>query len=182
MIEIPFLWTEIIFTALWILVRIITWAIQKRIDWKQEALLVLMYINLAVLIRFTFFPMALKDGRVQPLLFDPASVFPFRINLIPFVRMTDYQSKRDFLVNLIGNIAMFVPTGIILPIIYKKLDSFGKVILAGMGISLCIEILQLPFSVRASDIDDLLLNTLGVLIGYGIYWCIRRLRKRPVKV
>ena len=64
---------------------------------------------------------------------------------------------------------MFIPSGIVLPIIYKRLNTFAKVILAGGGISLCIEIIQLPFSVRATDIDDLILNTVGVIIGYGIY-------------
>jgi glycopeptide antibiotics resistance protein len=34
---------------------------------------------------------------------------------------------------------------------------------------LCIELLQLPFYSRSSDIDDLILNTLGYLMGYGIY-------------
>ena len=47
---------------------------------------------------------------------------------------------------------------------------------AGAGISLCIEILQLPFAVRASDIDDLILNTAGVMAGYGIYALFRHIR------
>ena len=72
---------------------------------------------------------------------------------------------------------MFIPSGIVLPVIYKRLDTFVKVLLAGSGISLCIEIIQLPFSVRATDIDDLILNTIGVIVGYGIYTlmqCVRR--------
>ena len=43
-----------------------------------------------------------------------------------------------------------------------------KTVAAGALISLCIEILQLPFPSRASDIDDLILNTLGTAVGYGI--------------
>ena len=72
---------------------------------------------------------------------------------------------------------MFVPSGIILPIVYKRLNTFWKVLTTGTGISLCIEIIQLPFSVRATDIDDLILNTIGVIVGYGIYTlmqCVRR--------
>ena len=64
---------------------------------------------------------------------------------------------------------MFIPSGIVLPIVYTKLDRFSKVILSGALISLCTEILQLPFPARATDIDDLILNTLGVAVGYGIY-------------
>lgn len=177
MIDIPFLLTEVIFTTVWLAIRISLWIRKKHIDWKREAVLILMYINLAVMIRFTFFPMSRVDGHVQPLVFDIAAAFPFRINLIPFVNLFDYDSKRDLLLNVIGNSAMFIPSGIVLPIVYKRLNTVWKVLAAGAGISLCIEILQLPFSVRASDIDDLIMNTLGVMAGYGVYALIRGLRK-----
>ena len=70
--------------------------------------------------------------------------------------------------NVAGNAAMFIPGGIVLPIVYRQLNGFGKTVAAGALISLCIEILQLPFPSRASDIDDLILNTLGTAVGYGI--------------
>ena len=158
-----------IFTIIWIIARIAVWAQQRKIDWKREAVLLLMVINFAVIIRYVFFPKALVDGHVQPLIFDPAAVFPLRVNLIPFVNMLDYDNIRDIVWNIVGNTAMLIPTGIILPIVYRQLDSFGKVIAVGALISLCTEILQLPFASRASDIDDLILNTLGVIAGYGIY-------------
>jgi glycopeptide antibiotics resistance protein len=121
--------------------------------------------------------MATVDGRVQPLVFDVATAFPFRVNIIPFVHLFDYESKRDLLLNVIGNAAMFIPSGIVLPIVYKNLNRFWKVFLAGAGISLCIETIQLPFSVRATDIDDLILNTVGVIVGYGIYAFIQRIKR-----
>ena len=177
MIEISFLSLEIIFASICLAIRIGVWVKQKYIDWKQEAILLLMYINLAVIIRFTFFPMFKVDGQVQPLIFDIATAFPFRVNLFPLMNLFDYDNKRDLLLNVIGNVAMFIPSGIVLPIIYKRLNSFVKVILAGGGISLCIEIIQLPFSVRVSDIDDLILNTVGVIMGYGIYTLISSVRR-----
>ena len=177
MVEISFLFLEIAFTAIWLMVRVAIWIKQKRIDWKRETFLLLMYINLAVIIRFTFFPMSKVDGQIQPLVFDIATAFPFRVNLLPLVNLFDYDSKRDLLLNVIGNAAMFIPSGIVLPFVYKRLNSFWKVLLAGIGISLCIEIIQLPFSVRATDIDDLILNTIGVIVGYGIVTLIRCLRR-----
>ena len=136
----------------------------------------LLYLfNLAVISRMVFHPMATVDGRVQPLVFDIATAWPLRINLVPFVNLLDYESVTDLLLNLIGNTAMFIPTGIILPILYKRLNCFWKVTLAGLMISLCIEILQLPFPSRATDIDDLILNTLGVMIGYGVYALVKKL-------
>ena len=177
MVEISFLFLEIAFTAIWLMVRVAIWIKQKRIDWKRETVLLLMYINLAVIIRFTFFPMSKADGHIQPLVFDIATAFPFRVNLLPLVNLFDYESKRNLLLNVIGNAAMFIPSGIVLPFVYKRLNSFWKVLLVGIGISLCIEMIQLPFSVRATDIDDLILNAIGVIVGYGIVTLIRCLRR-----
>ena len=177
MLEISFIELECFFTAIWLLCRIIVWIWQRRINWKREAVLLLMYINLAVIIRFTFFPMSRINGSVQSLIYDASTAFPFRVNLIPFVNLFDYDSKRELLLNVIGNTAMFIPSGIVLPIIYKKSNSFWKVLVAGALISFCIEIIQLPFIVRASDVDDLILNTLGVVIGYGIYVAVKHLKR-----
>jgi len=58
------------------------------------------------------------------------------------------------------------------------LDTHKKVILAGMGFSLCVEILQLPFYDRVSDVDDLILNSLGFLLGYMLYLLVRALKER----
>lgn len=174
MIKITFLSAEIAFAGIWLLVRILVWIKNRKINWKREALLLLMFVNLAVIIRFVFFPRALVEGHIQPLVFDPETAWPFRINMVPFVHLFQYGNTRDIIWNVVGNTAMFIPSGIVLPVVYKKLDNFGKVVAAGAFISLCIEILQLPFASRASDIDDLIMNTLGVVIGYGIYSAARK--------
>lgn len=173
---ITFLAAEIAFAVIWLIVRILVWIRNGKINWKREALLLLMFINLAVIIRFVFFPRELADGHIQPLIFDPETAWPFRINIVPLVYLFRYGSTRDIIWNVIGNAAMFIPSGIVLPIVYKKLDNFGKVIAAGAFISLCIEILQLPFASRASDIDDLIMNTLGAAIGYGIYAAVKHIK------
>ncbi len=178
MIEIPFWLVEVSFAVIWMFIRIFVWSCKKQIDWKREAILLLMFVNLAVLIRFTFFPFSLVNGRVQPLVFYASEAFPFRINLVPFVHLFDYDSRRDLLLNVIGNTTMFIPSGIILPFIYKQLNTFGKVLSAGVGLSLCIEVLHLPFSTRASDIGHLILNILGIIVGYGIYTCVKKREKQ----
>ena len=166
---------ELVLTFLWVAIRLFLWKKRGRIDWKREALLLLLYVDLAVLLRFTFYPMDLVDGKVQPLLFDPEKMFPLRTNLVPLVHLLRFGSRRDLLLNLVGNVAMFIPSGIILPILFPRLNGFFRTVFAGSLISLGIEILQLPFYVRATDIDDLLLNTLGVILGYGIYALFKRI-------
>ena len=178
MFEVSFIAIESAFTAIWLLIRISIWIRQKSIDWKREAILVLMYINLSVFIRFALFPRDLVDGRIQPLVFDTTTVFPLRINPVPFVHLFDYDNVRDIVWNTFGNVAMFIPTGIMLPIIYRRLNSVWEAAAAGALISLCIEILQLPFPSRASDIDDLIVNTIGVVVGYGVYSAVKRWQGR----
>ena len=89
------------------------------------------------------------------------------------------------MLNLIGNTAMFVPLGIVWPIVYARLDTPLMTIAAGFGFSLLIEILQLPFYDRVSDIDDLILNSSGFIIGYVLYRLVKAtvgfIRKRLAK-
>jgi len=164
-------------SALWILLRGMVNLHQDRFSWKRELQLLLVYICIAVVTRFTFFPFSRVDGQIQPLLFDAAKIFPPRINLVPFVYLFDYSAFREILINLIGNTAMFLPLGIVWPSVFPKLDSHRKVIAAGIGYSLLIELAQLPFYDRVTDIDDLILNSLGFLLGYGIYLLVKAFKR-----
>lgn len=165
-------------SAVWVMIRVLCWRKNREINWKREVQLLLVYICLIVVARFTFFPFSKVNGKIQPLIFDSAQMLNFRINLLPFVYLTDYEYLWEAKVNIIGNAAMFIPIGIIWPLVYKKLDTHLKVIGAGVGFSLCIEILQLPFYDRVTDIDDLLLNSLGFLVGYGIYVLVKKCKKK----
>jgi glycopeptide antibiotics resistance protein len=165
-------------SILWVLVRFADCRKTKSFSLRRELELLLVYICLIVVARFTFFPFSKVDGRIQPLIFDAALAFPPRLNFLPMVYLLDYEIRREMLVNVIGNTTMFMPIGIIWPLVFKKLDSHKKVIAAGVGFSMCIEILQLPFFDRVSDIDDLLLNSLGFLAGYGLFLLFRRLFRK----
>lgn len=178
MIQISYAVMVILITALWMMVRAIVWTKQKHIIWKRELQLFLVYVCIIVVTRFTFCPFGKVDGKIQPLVFYKDNWFPFRINWKPFVYLFDYPKLSEVLINVIGNTTMFIPLGIVWPSVFKKLDTHGKVILAGVGYSLTIEILQLPFYDRVSDVDDLILNSLGYLMGYGIYVAVKRLKKK----
>ena len=163
----------------WVIVRFLVNKKENNFRWKRELQLMLVYICIVVVTRFTFFPFSKVDGRVQPLLFDAAIMFPPRMNLVPMVNLLNYEIFREMLINVVGNTAMFIPLGIVWPSVFKKLDTHKKVIAAGVGYSLCIEILQLLFYDRVTDIDDLILNSLGYLIGYGLYLLVKSIKNRP---
>ena len=177
MVYIPYFLSQILITALWILVRFGFWWKTRQFDWKRELQLIFVYICIFVVVRFTFFPFSKVNGQVQPLELDLTNLFPPRINLIPFVYLFDYPTMKEALINVIGNTLMFLPLGIVWPAVFKQLDTHRKAILAGIGTSLAIEILQLPFCSRLSDVDDLILNSLGYLMGYSIYVLVKKLRK-----
>lgn len=181
MLSISYLQMVIGITIIWCLIRSICWFRTRRIDWKREFALMFVYICIVVVVRFTFCPFGKVNGQIQPLLFDSSKVLPFRINWKPFIYLFDYPTMREALLNLIGNTAMFIPLGIVWPVVYKELNTHGKVIAAGVGVSLCIEILQLPFYGRATDIDDLILNSAGYLIGYGCYLLVKTIRRQITK-
>ena len=180
MIEISYWQMVIAISIIWAIVRGICWAKARHFQIKRELQLLLVYICLVVIVRFTFCPFGKIDGKIQPLLFHAGKIFPLRVNVKPFVYLFDYPTMKEALLNLIGNTAMFIPLGIIWPAVFHNLNTHGKVIVAGFGVSLAIELLQLPFFGRATDVDDLILNTLGFIIGYGSYLLVKRFRKGRV--
>ncbi len=182
MIQISYTSMVVFISIIWCLVRG-GWAIKnKSVNWKREVQLLFVYICIVVVARFTFFPFSTANGKIQPLIFESAKAFPFRINWIPIVNLFDYPDMRDILINVIGNTAMFIPLGIVWPSVYKGLDTHRKIVSAGIGFSLFIEILQLPFYDRVTDIDDLLLNSLGFIVGYLLYLFAKLLKKNIQRI
>lgn len=89
----------------------------------------------------------------------------FDFNLIPLIDIA--TSPLDYIRNTILNIIMFAPFGFLLPMLWKEYRSLRKVALAGFLLSLFIEILQI-FTFRLTDVDDLITNTAGTVIGYCV--------------
>lgn len=94
------------------------------------------------------------------------------VNLIPF------SDAGGGLLGFILNAVMFVPFGFLVPVIWKKWRSLLKTGLAGFCMSLFIEVSQL-LNFRASDVDDLLANTLGSIAGYTLASLITKKFQRP---
>ena len=88
--------------------------------------------------------------------------FELSLTLIPFLPMM------DDLKNSVLNIILFVPLGIMLPFLWKKYHTLKATLLFGFGMSLAIELLQI-LTYRATDINDLIANTIGTVLGYFIF-------------
>ena len=76
---------------------------------------------------------------------------------------------RAAVVNLVGNVVMFVPLGFGLPWANAALRRFWKTLLVSAGIIILVEITQLVTLLGHCDVDDLILNLIGVTVGYLLY-------------
>ena len=98
-------------------------------------------------------------------------------NIIPFKTIGTFFSKlrhseinEDIVIsNLVGNFIMFMPLSFFIPILFYKKNIGSKVIVSSVCIIICFEILQMVFQAGSFDIDDIILNTAGVVAGHAIY-------------
>ncbi|MGN0388860.1 MAG: VanZ family protein [Suilimivivens sp.] len=85
-----------------------------------------------------------------------------------------YSYKLNSFENLIGNIVVFVPYGFLFPYVLKKGRNFFVMLLNAFLFVTGIEIFQLFSAFGAFDVDDILLNCVGAVIGYLLYLILRR--------
>ncbi|HIZ08674.1 MAG TPA: VanZ family protein [Candidatus Eubacterium avistercoris] len=140
---------------------------------------ILFGVYLVVLFYFLFFAeMAgrMEEGRT------------YRYNLILFKEITRFIKYHDVLgwmpvfQNLIGNILIFLPFGMLVPILSRRYKKFWCVTLLSFELSLAVELIQLITKTGSCDVDDILLNTAGGMIGFACYaWLRRRRRKHDGK-
>lgn len=101
------------------------------------------------------------------------------VNLIPFRMFSDYIREiraggfTFTLLNFVGNLAVFVPLGFFPALLFRG-ARWQRSALVGFATSLLVECGQY-FVVRSTDIDDIILNTLGALCGYWLFLIFRRL-------
>lgn len=107
----------------------------------------------------------------------------YHYNLIPFREIRRFWVYREqvgtiaWLTNLFGNVLGFLPYGFILPIISRNLRNCWTIIFSGFLFSLLVETIQLVTKVGSFDVDDLILNTLGVILGYLAFAVCDKIRR-----
>ena len=176
MLEITYKGLFIFITLAWLVVRTVSGVRKGCVDWKYEAKLLMVYICLVVSARIVYFPMRRVEGRIANLVLDVEKIFPLWINLVPLVHLLDVYD--GWQINIIGNVTMFIPVGLVWPACFQKLDTLWKTVLVGAGFPLFIEITQLPVFDRCSDVDDLILNTTGIFLGALIYFGVKACKRK----
>lgn len=93
------------------------------------------------------------------------------VNWIPF--LDGLSDPLSYGKNFLLNALLFLPFGFLLPVLWASHRCGKAVVGFGFGLSLCIEVLQLC-NLRLTDVDDLIANTLGTLLGYLLFLCLSR--------
>lgn len=107
----------------------------------------------------------------------------YRYNLIPFKEIRRFYIYRDvvgfpaFMTNLFGNVIAFMPFGFFVPILRGKDRRPGRMAFLTFLLSLTIETIQLLARVGSFDVDDLILNTLGGILGYFLFYILNKIRR-----
>ncbi len=81
------------------------------------------------------------------------------------------------MVNLIGNIIPFIPIGLFAPLVFRSI-SWQKALVLGVVTGLTFEVMEVVFRVGIFDTDDVILNAVGVMVGYGAIVMFKR-RAQP---
>jgi glycopeptide antibiotics resistance protein len=103
-----------------------------------------------------------------------------KANFKPFATIKlFYESRRlnmEYKVNnLLGNILLFMPLGFLLPLLVKRFRNVFVILLTGFLLSLFYECTQLLTGIGVFDVDDMILNTSGTLIGIIIFYILKAL-------
>ncbi len=99
----------------------------------------------------------------------------YHYNLQPFKEILRYLKYYRVVgvyavcLNLLGNVVAFVPFGLFFPLLSRRNRSFWKVSFLSFEISLLVEVIQLVTRVGCCDVDDVMLNTVGGMIGYACF-------------
>lgn len=111
----------------------------------------------------------------------------YHYNLVPFreigrfLRYAGALGYEAVFLNLAGNILVFVPYGMFLPLLAHRFRRFWYVVLLGFDFSLVVEFIQLISKVGSFDVDDLMLNTIGGAMGYLCFLTADALRNRHLR-
>ena len=143
-------------------------------DLHREAVVVLTFGWSLVVASLVFFPLTI-------ILYD----WHGTLSLIPLKSTIDlirYSTASTALKNIGGNVLLFVPFGVLLPLLFEKLRRPWPLLWRAAVMSACIELLQIPTQVRATDVDDVIWNVVGALLGLALFYAFWSVAGRSSRV
>lgn len=152
---------------LYIITRILIYKKTKTLNILREFFMFTFFIYFLGVLFYAFFK--------YPFIPSSSPIF-ISGNLIPFKGIYEIivDNPNYFLFNVGGNLIMLYPLGIFIPLLYNNKNNLKDIFKLSLLSTLSIEIIQLLFNVGSFDIDDIILNTLGAVLGYLTYKLITK--------
>jgi glycopeptide antibiotics resistance protein len=136
---------------------------------KHKVIPFLLFVGYLILLVNILVLKLLPVVTIGPMMFNFGGTQEGPANLIPFKTIIPYLSgKNGYLIpmiNIVGNIIALVPAGFLIPFVYNKMN-WRKTTLLAILLGLSIETTQLILHIGIFDIDDVILNCFGVIIGF----------------
>lgn len=139
----------------------------------EQLLAFALYVYAIYLVDILFFPIIYNNHNDE--------IFKLNYNLIPFRTIYElYIHDIAFGKQVIGNIVMFIPIGFTVPILFKYFNNIKRIAILSFVISLSIELTQglinvlTKYSLRSTDIDDLILNIMGGILGFVLFTVLKK--------
>lgn len=160
-------------------VGLLLWRLKKGKTLGEQFIFSVFWFYAVAVLAVTFFPFPFQPPLLQML----RNSGQRQSNFIPFhdiYMMATYDTSRDFIRQVGGNVILFFPLGFLLPLINRVASKFGRALVIGMICSAGIEILQLTidtilrYNYRTCDVDDFILNTCGFVIGFVVLSIVKR--------
>ena len=160
-----------------LIIAVVVFAVWRAVCWRRhgtrlsyEMVVALMFAWSLVVAYLAFFP-------VRIIFYD----WHGRFSLIPLkssIDMIRYSTVRTAVTNIGGNVLLFVPIGFLLPALFERLRRVWSLAWRAAVLSAVIEILQIPTQVRSTDVDDVILNVIGALVGLAVFRAVWALAGR----
>jgi glycopeptide antibiotics resistance protein len=139
---------------------------------KKRLFPILLFVVFCILLIKVMVFKDLPTIHIGQLMFNLGGTDSGAANFVPFATIVPYLFGNQGLViagvNLLGNIALLVPLGVLAPFVFKNF-SWKKSLALAVATGLTIEVMQATLHIGIFDIDDVILNALGVMTGYWAF-------------
>jgi glycopeptide antibiotics resistance protein len=162
--SLPLLASALVFAGAWIVI----WSLMRRPS--RRVVLEAFFAGYLGALLYVVYALPV---RVSPA--EATSIWP-AVNLVPLHTMLGIIREHPGMITwqLLGNVILFVPLGLLLPLLGRRFQRFGFTAIVGLSVSVGIEFVQFAMLLtltarRSVDVDDILLNLAGACIGYLVW-------------
>lgn len=162
----------VVAAAVPILLVVAWWSRRRGATWEETGARCLLVGSVLLIVCVTLFPFPVAARWWKPWHFRHAQ-------LVPLHTIRDQLSEGGLqAAQVFGNVLVFAPFGFALPLVWERARRAHVTIVAGALLSLAVELTQLFVPTHTTDVDDLLLNTLGTALGFAAVAVLLRARDR----